>query len=88
MDTFNQKVRNFLRQYIGAPHFSDDDDIFSLGFVNSLFAMQLIAWVETEFQVKIEDADLELANFNSVNAIAHFARRKIEALPQSEAQPA
>jgi acyl carrier protein len=56
--------------------FDDDVDIFALGFVNSMFAMQLVLFVESDFGVKVEDEDLEIDNFKSVNAIANLVERK------------
>jgi methoxymalonate biosynthesis acyl carrier protein len=44
--------------------------------VNSLFAVQLVAFVENSLGVKVEDIDLDLANFNSVNAICGFVKQK------------
>jgi methoxymalonate biosynthesis acyl carrier protein len=55
----------------------DDDDIFSLGFVNSLFAMQLVMFVEKEFRLKVHDDDLLIDNFRSVNAVLDLVQRKI-----------
>jgi acyl carrier protein len=54
----------------------DSEDVFGLGFVNSMFAMQLVLFIEKEFQITIENEDLELENFNSVNAIADLIERK------------
>jgi acyl carrier protein len=77
MNDMKDRVRQFLSQHIGGHSLKDDEqDVFALGFVNSLFAMNLIAWIEREFQIAVEDADLDIANFNTVNAIAGFAQRK------------
>ena len=76
MDDTKEKIRQFFSQFFRARDLQDGDDIFALGFVNSLFAMQLVMWVEREFNVKVEDDDLELSNFNSVNAVAAFVARK------------
>ncbi|WP_437321796.1 acyl carrier protein [Sorangium sp. So ce385] len=56
----------------------DDDDIFSLGFGNSLFAIQLVAFVEREFNIEIDGSDLDMANFKSINAIAKLVRSKLD----------
>ena len=76
MDDTKEKIRQFFSQFFRASDLQDGDDIFAKGFVNSLFAMQLVMWVEREFNVKVEDDDLELSNFNSVNAVAAFVTRK------------
>lgn len=69
-------IRTFLTRYIRNTALNDDTDIFGGGLVNSLFAMQLIAFLEKEFSITIENADLKLDNFRSVNAMAAFIETK------------
>jgi len=40
----------------------DDDDIFALGFINSLLAIQLMSFIEKEFSVTIGDEGFDLYN--------------------------
>jgi methoxymalonate biosynthesis acyl carrier protein len=76
MKTNSLKIRAFLSAYIHAANWADCDDIFAMGFINSLFAMQLVMWIEKEFGITVENDDLELSNFNSVDNIAAFVDRK------------
>ncbi len=76
IDEIKEKSRAFLARYIRKHDLQDDDDIFARGFVNSLFAMQLVLFVEKEFNIKVENEDLDLKNFNSLNAISGFVERK------------
>ena len=63
--------------------------MFALGFVNSMFAMQLVMFVEQEFAVAIEDEDLDLDNFRSVDAISSLIERKNSAaLVTASSRPA
>lgn len=72
----------YLKQGIGSgTSFSNEDDIFKLGLVNSLFALQLVMFLEMEFDIKIENEDLELSNFNTVNHIDQFVSRKQQVCP-------
>jgi methoxymalonate biosynthesis acyl carrier protein len=71
-----QQIREFIERHIRQRDFDDDVDIFALGFVNSMFAMQLVLFVERDFGIKVEDEDLEIDNFKSVNAIADLVERK------------
>lgn len=71
------KIKQFLSQFFGNYELQDDEDIFALGFVNSMFAMQLVLFIEKEFQVTIENEDLELNNFRTINAMANLLERKI-----------
>ncbi len=77
MEQDKLKIRSFLSRFFRAEAIKDDDDFFEQGFVNSLFAMQLVMWVEKEFDIGIEDQDLDIQNFNTVNAVAGFVERKL-----------
>jgi acyl carrier protein len=70
------RVREFLSRYIRRQAIGDQTDIFLSGLVNSLFAMQLLSFVEKEFQILITDGDLEIDNFRSIAAITAFVKRK------------
>ncbi len=76
MDAIKTSLRAFLARHFQSQVVQDDDDIFALGFVNSLFAMQLILFVEQEFGIAVENDDLDIANFRSVAAMAHLVARK------------
>jgi methoxymalonate biosynthesis acyl carrier protein len=38
--------------------------------------MQLVLFVEQEFNISVENEDLELDNFRTINAIANLVERK------------
>jgi acyl carrier protein len=79
-----EKIETFISRSIRGHEFRHDEDIFALGVVNSLFAMQLVMFVEKEFGITVEDEDLEIDNFRSVDAIAGLVLRKgsAEAVPK------
>ncbi len=72
----SERVRNFLQRSVPNMPLQDDTDIFAAGWVNSLFAMQLVLFVESEFGLSVEDEDLDIDNFRSVNAISGMIQRK------------
>lgn len=76
MEEKKVRIKSFFARFFNTENLRDDDDIFQLGFVNSMFAMQLVAFMEKEFGIAVEDEDLDIENFNSVNALARFAERK------------
>lgn len=76
MTDIKNRIRAFLSRFFRGHNLRDDEDIFSLGFVNSMFAMQLVQFVETEFGVEVESDDLVLDNFRSINAIARLVESK------------
>lgn len=74
-DTLNE-LRKFVLHGTRLPHLNDDQEIFATGTVNSLFAMQLVMFVEKHFGIMVEDEDLDMANFNTLQSLSNFVSRK------------
>ena len=72
----NDTVRNFINNSINIDGLGDDENLFESGIVNSLFAVQLMTFVERSFGIEIGMEDLDVENFKSVNATATFINRK------------
>ncbi len=70
------KIGEYLSRFFPVQDLKDDDDIFQLGFVSSMFAIQLVSFVEHEFGLTIDNDDLELDNFRSIGALDAFVTRK------------
>jgi acyl carrier protein len=71
------KASEFVSQYVNSADVAPDVDLFSTGMVNSLFAMQLVLFVEREFGVVVDNEDLDFENFKSIDAICAFVNRKL-----------
>ena len=76
-----EKIRAFILASVNVPDLADDDNLFESGIVNSLFAVQLMTFIEKSFAIEVGPDDLEIANFKSIEAAACFVVRK-------QAQPA
>jgi methoxymalonate biosynthesis acyl carrier protein len=61
---------------------SDDDNFFELGLVNSLFALKLIDYIEKQYNIQVENTEMEVSTFSTVNGICNFIARKIKNRPQ------
>ena len=72
-------IHEFVDRFFGGTRLDDDADMFATGYVNSMFAMQLVQFVEGEFGITVESEDLELDNFRTVASIASFVERKMGA---------
>jgi acyl carrier protein len=75
-----KKIREFIESNLvlldDEVALKNDADIFALGFVDSLFALQLISFLEETFAIEVNDQDLDISNFNSVAAIVAFVNNK------------
>jgi len=75
-----QKVRNFIEENLFVMEDDDElmysDNIFQLGYVNSLFAMKLLNFVEKEFSLTLDNNEIDIRNFSSVDAIIDLIDKK------------
>jgi acyl carrier protein len=75
-------VRDQLRRFISdaflVDDFSDDASFLAGGIIDSLGVMQLVAFVESEFALRVPEADLVPENFDSVARLAEYVERSLE----------
>ncbi|HWM35609.1 MAG TPA: phosphopantetheine-binding protein [Streptomyces sp.] len=81
-----QEVTDFLTAALRRP-VGPDDDYFALGLADSLFALELVTFVESRFSLTVEVEDLDLDSFRTANRITRFVQRKTGALEFTEASP-
>jgi acyl carrier protein len=75
-DAIKASVKGFLSRSINIASLDDDENIFETGIVNSLFAVQLMTFIEKTFAIEVAMEDLAIENFKSLNATAAFVVRK------------
>ncbi len=71
-------VRQYILESINLTELEDDFDLFESGVVNSLFAIELMTFLEKSFAIKVTMDDLDMENFKTVNAILQFVEKKKE----------
>lgn len=69
-----QTVREFLVRRLRT-EIGDNEDFFKAGYINSLFAMELVTFLEKSFGIEIPNSDLRIENFNTVEAITALVSR-------------
>jgi methoxymalonate biosynthesis acyl carrier protein len=75
MDT-KQRIREFVSRFFRGHELADGEDMFATGYVNSMFAMQLVQFVEQAFGFEVESEDMEIDNFRSIDALAALVARR------------
>lgn len=72
------EIRDFLVGNFPNLTIGDEDDIFDLGIVNSLFAIQLVMFVEKHFALTIPNEELEFKNFRTIASLSRLVERLTE----------
>jgi methoxymalonate biosynthesis acyl carrier protein len=74
-DTMCQQITEFIQGRFPSLIIAPDDDIFALGFVNSLFAMEIVLFLENTYAFSVPNEELNLDNFRTVMAMAALVQR-------------
>jgi len=63
------------RRGVRVADFKDDEVIPETGLLDSAAIMELIVWFEIRFDVSIDQADLTIENFGTVDAMMEYLTR-------------
>jgi acyl carrier protein len=83
------KIREFIVKnlyYTEGTSLTDDASFLAEGVIDSMGAMELVAFVESEFKIKVEMSEVVVKNFDSINKLASFVRRKLD-IPEQKPLP-
>jgi acyl carrier protein len=74
-----ERIATYIRETLlidnGEVSLTKDEPLFE-GLLDSLAVLRLVAFLESEFGVQVEDGDITPANFNTVDRIGAYLRRK------------
>lgn len=70
-------IDNFL---FGKPYkgFADEDSFIEHGIIDSTAVMELIAFLEERYRIKLRDEDLIPENLDSINGLARFVESRVQ----------
>jgi len=80
-DKLKETIRTFVQASVNIDGLGNDENLFESGIVNSLFAVQLMTFIERTFAIEVGMDDLDIENFKSVDAMAAFVEKKCRSVP-------
>jgi acyl carrier protein len=85
------QIRNFiLENFIleNPQDLVDDESMLEKGIMDSTGVLELVAFIESTYEVKVEDEELIPENLDSIKNIVNYLERKLAIASKSqEAQP-
>jgi acyl carrier protein len=83
-----ERVRAFVAENFYVPDMAalaDHSSLVELGIVDSTGILEVIAFLESTFEIQVEDAEAVPANLDSIHNIVAFVGRKLEPRPMETA---
>ena len=78
-ETLRQFIRDNFLFGLQGESFSDDDSLLEKRIIDSTGVLELIAFLEVNFGVKVQDDELLPENLDSINRLARFLEKKSKA---------
>jgi methoxymalonate biosynthesis acyl carrier protein len=70
-----ERILGFFRERGKAEGLDYSTDLFKGGFINSLFALEMVVFLEDTFKIKIKNKDITENNFRTIENIADVVER-------------
>jgi len=69
-------IRSFIGETFFVEDFADADSFLQKGVIDSTGMLELVAFIEERFSIKLDDAELVPQNLDSLDNICHFLETK------------
>jgi acyl carrier protein len=79
-DMIKEKIVTFIKEYFvkdSGLNFTDETSFLDEGILDSTGVMELVAFIETEFNIGVADEDIIPENLDSINSIVSYVNRAI-----------
>ena len=75
MNTQERILKFFIEKKKADDSLTNDTDLLKGGYVNSLFALEIVMFLEKEFKIRIKRRDITDDNFRTINNMAALVER-------------
>lgn len=86
--SLREQIRNFILENFmleNPEDLVDDESMLEKGIIDSTGVLELVAFIETTFEIKVEDEELIPENLDSIKNIVNFLEKKLAASPKQDA---
>jgi len=85
--SLKQQIRNFILEnfILEKPEdLVDDESMLEKGIIDSTGVLELVAFLESTYQIKVEDEELIPENLDSIKNIVGYLERKLGLSPKPD----
>ena len=87
-DTVEQRIEGFIRTQFSIsptdPWFDREADLFEQGYVDSVGVVELLGFLQKDFDVEIPDDDLLTDDFSNIAGITRIVLQNLKLQPVAE----
>jgi len=72
-----ERIMHFFVEKRRSDGLEPDTDLFRGGYVDSLFALEIVVYLEKEFKIRLKNKDINENNFKTIENMAAVVERYI-----------
>lgn len=79
MEQIQQKIRDYILSEFAfdRKEIAPDEDLLSQGILDSMGVMQLVDFIEANFNIQVTDEDIVPENFRSLETLSNLITRRV-----------
>src|SRR5258708_26977447 len=74
------RIRQFILEnlyYAEGDFIGDEDSFLETGVIDSMGVMELVAFIQSEFALEVEQREIVVENFDSIRKLGNFVRQQL-----------
>lgn len=79
MHTIETRIRDFVRETFPSPdndNLAAEQSLFDAGILDSIGVLSLVTWLETEFEIIVDDDDVIPENIDGIGPLVRYVEGK------------
>ena len=80
MQSTETRIREYVRETFPSPEHAvldTEDSLFDAGILDSIGVMTLVAWLEKEFSIMVDDDEVIPENFDGIGPLTRYVFAKL-----------
>ncbi len=80
MPSIETRIREYVREAFPSPEHAvleTEDSLFDAGILDSIGVMTVVAWLETEFSIVVDDDEVLPENFDGIGPLSRYVSAKL-----------
>lgn len=87
MPSTETRIRDYIRETFPSPEqlgLETEDSLFDAGILDSIGVMTLVAWLEKEFAIVVDDDEVIPENFDGIGPLTRYVSSKLGVVGAAE----
>lgn len=80
MPSIETRIHEYVRETFPSPEHAvleTEDSLFDAGILDSIGVMTVVAWLEKEFSIVVDDDEVIPENFDGIGPLGRYVSRKL-----------